>query len=408
MPIRGAIVAVISSGQSQVIGSGQVVSGVILRGGSQIISSGGFAKATVISSGGRQIVGDNAFASGTIVDGGGTQTILSGGFASATIIDGGEQIVAGGEVLSTTIVDGRQIVGAQTNVFATNVGNKAVEEVHSGGFTHETTVHSGGCLILEGAALADFSNILRGGTLELEGGLFGGTIASGAREILLSGNYGGLFVANGVGFFVGAHADLTGTTVESGTVETIKPGGIEVNTTILGGGSLIVSGGSAGGTIDSGGKAVVNKGALQGATIEAGATAVILSGGTAENITLSGGQETIRSGGLIRGETTFGAKGVLHYYGAALSAEFAGFAASDRFDLASFAFDKSETLSFVENSLKTRGTLTVSDGAMKATITVFGQYVAAGFHIATDHVAGSVITYSPPTSSTQIIALKHG
>ena len=54
------------------------------------------------------------------------------------------------------------------------------------------------------------------------------------------------------------------------------------------------------------------------------------------------------------------------------------------------------------------GTLTVTDGTQKATIALFGQYVAAGFHTITDGAAGSVISYSTPPASHLVLAAKPG
>ena len=57
----------------------------------------------------------------------------------------------------------------------------------------------------------------------------------------------------------------------------------------------------------------------------------------------------------------------------------------------------------------TSGTLTVTEGAMKATVTLFGQYVAAGFQTITDGAVGSVISYSTvPPGSSLVLAAKAG
>jgi hypothetical protein len=48
----------------------------------------------------------------------------------------------------------------------------------------------------------------------------------------------------------------------------------------------------------------------------------------------------------------------------------------------------------VENAAKTSGTLTITSGSLKATVTLLGQYVAAGFHLASDGAGGTAITYA--------------
>ena len=41
---------------------------------------------------------------------------------------------------------------------------------------------------------------------------------------------------------------------------------------------------------------------------------------------------------------------------------------------------------------------------LKATVTLFGQYVATGFHLATDGVAGTALTYTQATAAHLDIA----
>ena len=61
--------------------------------------------------------------------------------------------------------------------------------------------------------------------------------------------------------------------------------------------------------------------------------------------------------------------------------------------LPAFAFGGGEKLSFVENAAKTSGTLTVTDGALRTSVTLFGHYTAVGFHMAGDGMGGTMITY---------------
>jgi hypothetical protein len=61
-----------------------------------------------------------------------------------------------------------------------------------------------------------------------------------------------------------------------------------------------------------------------------------------------------------------------------------GFKATDTLNLTTFKFSSSEKLSFVENKAKTSGTLTVTDGTLTASVTLFGQHVSTGFHLAKD------------------------
>jgi hypothetical protein len=59
----------------------------------------------------------------------------------------------------------------------------------------------------------------------------------------------------------------------------------------------------------------------------------------------------------------------------------------------------SVSLGFTENPAMTQGTLTVTDGTHSAAITLFGQFMAIGFHTAPDGpgpTAGTNVTYQPP------------
>jgi hypothetical protein len=66
-------------------------------------------------------------------------------------------------------------------------------------------------------------------------------------------------------------------------------------------------------------------------------------------------------------------------------------------------------LSFAENAAKTSGTLTIADAALRASITLFGNYAAAGFHLSAGTFGGTAITYSTSGSAGHAdIAPGHG
>jgi hypothetical protein len=85
-----------------------------------------------------------------------------------------------------------------------------------------------------------------------------------------------------------------------------------------------------------------------------------------------------------------------------------GFKASDSFDLTGFAFKATEKPTFKENAAKTQGVLTITDGTLKATVALFGQYVAAGFHLAKDSGTGTVITYTTTPAHVAELAIPRG
>jgi hypothetical protein len=130
-------------------------------------------------------------------------------------------------------------------------------------------------------------------------------------------------------------------------------------------------------------------GSGQGDTITAKATGQILTGNGGD-ATLSG----FSGGGDIFRDTTSHASGET-------IVNFA--AAKDTLDLTDLNFSAGPTLAYSQGA--TSGTLSVSDGTHSAAITLFGQFSAAGFHMATDGGAGTSITYTAPPASPALIVL---
>jgi hypothetical protein len=75
--------------------------------------------------------------------------------------------------------------------------------------------------------------------------------------------------------------------------------------------------------------------------------------------------------------------------------------------LAALAFTSGGTVGFVENGANTSGTLTVTDGAIKQTVTLFGQYVAAGFSLSKDSNGGTGVHYAPISGAHVPLAAGH-
>jgi len=87
-------------------------------------------------------------------------------------------------------------------------------------------------------------------------------------------------------------------------------------------------------------------------------------------------------------------------YGAAI----AGFGAHTAIDVTGFKFSGKPKVSFVEAVSKKQGVLTLTDGAQSLKITLFGQYVAAGFHLAADGLGGTIVTYTAPAAHIVLAA----
>src|SRR5207247_46364 len=144
------------------------------------------------------------------------------------------------------------------------------------------------------------------------------------------------------------------------------------------------------------------------AIVVGGAQVIVSSGGTVGDSVILGGRETVLSGGAVTGTVTFGKHGRFAIAGEPTGLTVSGFRTGDLLELSSFEHDAGEKLSFVENADQKKGVLTITDGSMKATITLFGQYVAAGFHLATDPAGGTAISYATPASAHVDLVAGHG
>jgi autotransporter passenger strand-loop-strand repeat protein len=147
------------------------------------------------------------------------------------------------------------------------------------------------------------------------------------------------------------------------------------------------------------------------ATISANGAEHVLKGGTASATKIAGGTLTISSGGSVAGVETFaGTGGKLSIAGTSpVKLSISGFAKGDTLDLANFGFAKSETLKFTEAANHKSGTLTVTDGKLTAAVTLFGNYVAGGFKLASaDGGAGTAVTYISATAAHTDVLAKEG
>jgi autotransporter passenger strand-loop-strand repeat protein len=162
-------------------------------------------------------------------------------------------------------------------------------------------------------------------------------------------------------------------------------------------------------TASNGEKLLVKKDGMVSATVvDKGGTLTVSSGGTAEATQIQGGIEVVSSGGTIDGRQIFTSGGQLTVK-AAKSVAFStgGFTGADKINLDGFAFNASETKSFHGNGAGTGGTLTLTDGALTATVTLFGQYIANGFHLTRDAAGGTAITYAQPSAQHLEIVTGH-
>ena len=81
-----------------------------------------------------------------------------------------------------------------------------------------------------------------------------------------------------------------------------------------------------------------------------------------------------------------------------------GFGRQTAMDVITFKFSGKPKVSFVEAASGKQGVLTLTDGAQSLKVTLFGQYVAAGFHLAADNFGGTVVTYAAPAAHIDLAA----
>ena len=379
---------VISSGRFFDVTSHQKVSGLVISGGDVTVDDGGTLLSTKIRAGklyverGGRASGISAFGgevdlyggviTGITVHSGGSVTVASGTISGATII-GGDIELLGGKLVDAVVSKGGIGIDGGASASGTTILRGAKEIVYEGravdttvsaggkqmvdtGVVSGTIVNAGGELALFDTTYAYQSEIKSGGTLLINGGHYQGLVDSGATEIIGANNDG-------------AHPYQ----------------GIQAN-----GVKLIASGGYLRGTN------VSNNGML-----------LVTSGGGTSNTTIDHASVVIQSGSQLIGLTTFKGDATLTLAGGNnnVPLRFSGFDATDRYDFKSF-FSGPPTLFFSEGKGAKFGTLQIKTnfGQVEETIQLFGQYVAAGFHLKNDGAGGYAITYSAPAAASPELA----
>ena len=249
---------------------------------------------------------------------------------------------------------------------------------------------------------------------------------SGTIELTSIGGQTTLQVlANGLILEGGGHIELSDNTENSIVGTTPEAALTNVNNTIFGAGQLgegqltlhnegtIIASGTNPLTIDTGANAVVSSGTLGttgGGNLNiqsdiANSGVLWANGG---NVTIEGnvtgtgsaridGVATFEMGGAFGQNLTLDADASATLridHAAGFAGTVAGFDANDALDLADISFGTNTTITYVEDSQGTGGTLTVGDGANVATIALLGQFEAAGFQGASNADTGTLVTYT--------------
>jgi trimeric autotransporter adhesin len=99
------------------------------------------------------------------------------------------------------------------------------------------------------------------------------------------------------------------------------------------------------------------------------------------------------------------------YASQTFSGTIAGFASpagvNEAIDLRDIVFTSATTVKFTEAANNTSGTLTVTDGAHTANLTLLGQYSAANFSLSSDGNGGTLIK-DPVGSAASPVLAAHG
>jgi len=405
------------SGGQFVLSGGQASGTIVDSGGLQFISSGGVAVSATVN--GSQTV--EGVASDTIVNG--EQGVVDGGLVIGTTLRGIQNIYNGGNRLpgppiisGTTIERGglQRVFGSEAEVAFTTIEGGGRQVVSAANAGSDTVIESGGIQqINEGGAGSTL--IERGGLQIVNAGLVSATVILGVQSVTNSFDDGsvsyavGDTISSGGRAYIGRNSIATSAIVSQGGILIQTAGGNISGAEILSGGRVIYDAAAYhSATVDSGGIEVVGaNGKVSGLVVSTGVTLNVSSGGTVNSSTIDGGTEAVYLGAILSGITGFGTHSTLAV--AAKNGEHlvvSGFKATDAINLTNFKFSVAEKLSFVENAKKTGGLLTITDGALKATVTLFGQYMATGFHLSA-HGAGTAITYSGAYHSGAELAASH-
>jgi autotransporter passenger strand-loop-strand repeat protein len=224
-----------------------------LRGGQQIVTSGGTASSTTVSNGGSLLVEDGGRVSGTVVSSGGTEYVFTGGVTQATAIHPGglETVDFGGIASGSVISGGASYVDYGGTVVDTVVWAGGGQFVYSGGTVTGTIVNSGGTETIRAGEVVTGTIVNSGGSIDLPDFLYDPagsvtldpdvdlltvTAAGGVYEQTLDGSYAAIsfraFRDAGTGTLLTAGTNapcfLAGTTIatEDGAVAPRSSGSV--------------------------------------------------------------------------------------------------------------------------------------------------------------------------------------
>jgi autotransporter passenger strand-loop-strand repeat protein len=299
---------IMSSGSTKAIGSGIIVSSLVVTSvmtlevsgvakdasiynhGTENVLQGGNTVGTVISSGGELKTFSGGIDSNSIVQPGGTEIVLAGGTVyishsvkpmGLTVNSGGTELIVSSLTLSSVVVTsgislvvfGSEVSGAVTGggTEVISAGGMAEYMTLSGGHTHyvssdgkviDTNVDAEGTQILQSGGSANNTEVTDAGVQIIFNG------AAAVNTLIASG---------GLQYIYG---DASGTLVKSAGVETVFFGGNASNSVVSSGGKLMVFGIAVDTNVEAGGTEIIGVGGTDVIDSTKKLVGVYVSGGT--------------------------------------------------------------------------------------------------------------------------------
>lgn len=243
----------------QIVESGGLASSTTIFGVHETVSSGGIDISAYASGGEQDVYGS---ANVAIIRDGGTQVVYSGGVTSLTSLSGlnspigiAKEIVSGGTAFDTSVGTNGELdvlgVGsdaghAKGTASSTWLDSGGLEHVSSGAADFATTINGGSVETVYGDATTSsasvFGNDRAVGKLVLDGGIsFSAAVFSGG-ELDVSNDL--VAAGDSLAPFTALHGSALYTDVEGGGILHIFQGGVAFDTTLSGGGKLILEAGA--------------------------------------------------------------------------------------------------------------------------------------------------------------------
>jgi fibronectin-binding autotransporter adhesin len=241
-----------------ILAGGSVLSGAleyILGSGSNILVSGtgalmqmyGATTSITVGSGGIEVVNSGTVDSAATITLGGDQVVLATASAvSATVATSGRQDVLGSATATLVSgLNGRMVISSGGHASGDRIFSGGVETINNGGVTTGTFVSGiGGAFateLLNAGGVASNTSVGSGGRILVSGGTTSNAvISSGATETVFSGGTAVSTTVSGGAETVSSGGTLTGATLSGGKVEIMSSGTAGSSTITISSGTLLL------------------------------------------------------------------------------------------------------------------------------------------------------------------------